>query len=549
MKEPSIILTLESVYPNQQSITPEVLIAPGLEEVYLMELVSINNQLRGQNHIYGDTTFKSQLEILRQYVSKYPSLYSELKRLIDPFLKESKDVVIFSRSTCLVGIEYVLCNRTVKELPENNFFNSLEQVRMFVQYCLSINSILTFEHKDIQPMAQKIGFKALIPTIAPLNIYFLPSYSILTFGFFARLLKRIEESANLGSSFTQYIRDSYGVPLSSFLGSMWKLIFGKILHGDERQKKLDPVYSPEEEFNNLFESLIGQSQSPDPMLLKNIRRFPFIKFKLQNGEPCYLLTDHTLLIERMGFQLLQDFQESYGDQKIKYEALKAEIGLQVERMVSDLLKVFYNKPFIEVRTLKECFYRWENQKVEAFDFYVRYSGNIIIGEVKTANLNASRFVSGTLNRFYDRGFDKFFDKRGIEQLARSIGRVEMILSDIDPNALSKNKLRIVPVIVTTDPTLQLPLILEQFQIRFKDLLDYNSKKIFVDNLQILSVEDCYRFFDLGQPTKPIHSFKILRKRGSKSSSNLPFYQVLDNLGYKKYSLYLRKQMERQNWFQ
>jgi hypothetical protein len=258
-----------------------------------------------------------------------------------------------------------------------------------------------------------------------------------------------------------------------------------------------------------------------------------------------LIADNSFLLEKAYSQFLNDFwfdwvkllKNANGKPKFNISDYRREFGYFFETyLFQTLTKCFENYKYSTLLMFDQLKVKGSNGEVEIADIYLRSGNKILLGQVKSGSIYDTEKFGGSVEDLYKNDRNAFFDNFGVNQIVKSLTRMNDFIQFIDPKFPKGHSIEVYPCIIVNDKAFQTALMPDIFTKRFNELLvDVTIKKMKLKPLTLIHISDCERLEDsLNKNPKAI--WKLLQYNHQNKIFIPPFYHTIDrNIKGRQYS--------------
>lgn len=516
-----LILGYKEVFKRDPPADRLSLVAHICKRNLITELAALNYRLKPKTSKYQDTSLSTQADELRYFCGGNDNLLRFYSKIASFYTKDKSNYpLIFTRQTCLFGIEEVLASNL--EVIDDFSMTSSGDWESLLKFIFAINTEIT--NIDEEGENEPVSFETLNPKLIPLNELSLDTdpFNIPFRGY--KLMEYLQNHHELSEHLTAYLDKTYGV---SFDYLVYETL-GMYLANKHEVSQFDFYYNVKPTAIKLFEILSQRLETSDIPKLLGIRKYPFYK----SSKYEFILIDNILLLEKLYSQFINDFWFDYikpiADWNIK--KYRAVIGYFFESYVREIINhSFSNTKHYVVRQFDELIINFKGNKIEVADLYIRYNSKIILGQVKSTSIYDNEKYGGNIDILYKNDRNKFFETFGVNQVVQSISILNETMSALDNKFPFNKSLQLFPIIIFNEKALQTPLMAEIFQNRFLELMkDFKSNKIQIHPLSLIHVGDLETIQDLLHEN-PNKIWEMIKYHYRHPKFMPPFYNSINRL--------------------
>lgn len=457
-------------------------------EALLFELTALNYRLKPKNEVHINDSLQFQIDEL-QYFTKTKELLFQYSKVAEKYTKSEKDYpLIFTRPSCLYGIEEILNLNFESNVP-NSAFGTVDHWESILKYLLAINEVITQIKEEDDENA--INFEILNPKFIPLNELFIEVDPVFTPYRGYWLLKYFQNHKDYSQALKNFFSKQYSVEPDEFILHILSIY----LSNDNENPQHNFFYYLNNVDDGFFSNLSLRIKNTETFKLLNIRKNPFIQLEPKK----FLLTDNTFLLEKSYFQFINDFWfdelKSFKDEKginiFNIHKYRSDFGYFFESYIGTILKnIFQNYKHSKLILFDDLKINTKFGEIEIADVYFRYNNKVLVGQVKSGNIYDTEKYGGDVINLYKNGREAFFKNFGVNQIVDSIKNIDEFILYVDQKYPKGHQLKFYPCIIVNDKALQTPLMADVFNKRFKELLpDIGINKLLIKPLSIIHVSD------------------------------------------------------------
>ncbi len=454
----------------------------------LFEIAGLNYRLKPINKLYFDNSLKTQLYELK-YFTKTKKLCLKYYNTYRKYIKNKNEfALIFNRPACLFAIEEILNSKEMQTI-ENFDMNKEEVWEAIINYLLAVNYFITENKTD--PFQKFKNLESLNPIIIPFNEQIVATDQLFIPYRGYWLINYLLNNSALKNEVVEYFKESYDIDPLHFVHHILSMYFGN----NRENSNYNFFYYLKDRSGFLFEKLSRQIENNETYKLLTIRKSPFIKVDKNS----YLLTDNSLLVEKVYSQFLNDFWfdkikkaiNDNGKLKFTFKYYRSIFGLFFEKYLSESLrKCFENFKYSKLLMFENLKVQTKRGEIEIADVYLRSKNKILLGQVKSNSIYDKEKFSASTEVLYKRNRNQFFSDFGVNQIFDSLTKMDEYIIDIDPGFPKGHSYTIYPCLIVNDKVFQTPLMSNAFNIRFQELLKgFNIKKVKVRPLTVIHISD------------------------------------------------------------
>ncbi|TKC08041.1 hypothetical protein FA048_12825 [Pedobacter polaris] len=501
------------------------LISKMSKDIIIGEIAALNYRLKPKKSKTIDINFSTQRRELFNFCGRDQNMFNDYGRALDN-VTGGKKSFIFTRQTCLFALEEIIQSNMsnvdgFRLSNENNW-------DLLLQYLLSVNDEIT-KIKD-NDENEPIDFETLNPKLIPISELLLYVDPFFTVHRGWELMDFLTRQSKTKGYILEYFKSTYNLTIKEFIHELHRMWIAN----NNKSADLDFYYTlrENEKYVAFFNKFSEKFETTDTFKLLNIRKNPFFKRDKNN----FMLLDISILLEKAYQQFINDFYFDFLRNKqlsngspFTMQDYKAIIGYFFEDYIEKNLRYSFNdhRNFV-LRTFDQLKIKIDKKLIECGDVYLRNHNRIMLAEVKSTSIYDKEKYSGNISELYKSNRAKFFKDFGIDQLVNNIKSFKRNFTDIDVNIIEHQTLRIWPVIIFNERSLQTPFMAHIFNKRFSELMNgYDDKSNYVYPLTLLHVSDLENMEHILK-SRPGKLFELLTYNFSQKYKIIPpFYNTLN----------------------
>jgi len=513
----------------------------------IMEIASLNFQIKPNRTLYQDTTLETQTKILKHFFLYDEVLLKKYAINYGRFIKSKHEFgLLITRSSCLFAMEEIVQS----SLPIIDEFNMSTGWEKLFAYLLAVNSEIT-KYKETSESLESDGGSVIpndsddIPLeivnakLLALNELALSIDPIYTPYRGYHLCKYFIEETELAMDLMDYFKSVFNVEWEQYFYEILGLYIANNVHGESNI--IHPItgvvidtsfhYTINKKDEFFFSAFAKVFPNSKIHTLISIKKYPLFHY----FDDKYILFDNQLIIDKSYNQLINDFwfdivkqlKDNKGLFLYTIDSYRSVIGMFFESYLKILfIDLLGNMKHKVLKQFEELKVRRNKDEIELADIYFRSGKRVFLAQAKTTSIYDNEKYSGELNILYKNSRDEFFTSFGLNQLVSSIENLESLVLQIDDKFPANRTYRIYPAILVNENVMQTPLMSEIFRKRFSELTTHlKSNKVTIFPLTLIHVSDIENMLDNVRGRDDLF-FELLDKARANKAFAPPFYKVL-----------------------
>lgn len=468
--------------------------------ILIFEIAGLNWRLKAFLDATPDTSKESQIrelnyfcggdqKVAQHYMDKVNALI-ESEMGIDAFGSPNPTPLIFNRPGCLLALEEIVSS---DRLGENSDFvwPSQEGRELILCYLIAINSeVVDFRNKEIYGIEAKLEDFSIQTLVV--NELFAPSSAVNGIHRICQFYLFASDDPQLGPYFDAYTT-TFGLAFGEFILALTHLF--EPVSGKDVNSRSKFIYAHDSTTHpavrKLMDKLSSRTIHPDRSMIEmlGLKQAPFW---WDSSRDCYILLDCTFFYQK-GYELfLNDFWFDFlkAQKVIPYPEYRSKLGRFFEEHCVSLLKkgtsFLKHPPFKGGDDLKV---KIGKNEVELADLYLRQNKRVLLGQVKSTGLRASKYA-GDVDGFFDKGKEAFIKDFGLMQLVESLKYLRDNGKLFDSAFPVGKRIEVFPVIVTNEVAISGLLMPRNFNGYFNQLLNPAEFPIFrIHPVTVIHIDD------------------------------------------------------------
>lgn len=483
----------------------------------ILLIAYINSQISPRISARFDYSIESQQKIFDYIFRIEPNniLKNNLRKKI------TSENLIFNRTSNLWAYTDII--NSDLHTGEKDDPVSSDMLMAFFQYYLCVNNATNVLNKDIDENEPRV--EVLNASLLASNEYYEHIDPINTFYRGNKLLTFLENHDEYGDAFKKYIFELTGKTVKEYL-----ILLMSIYFSDHSSTEFSFYYrlDVEEKAFEVF-SVRETPVSGNQMEALHLRKSPI--YKLNDRD--FVILDDKFLLEKSYNLIIWDFlfekllagviDANRGKIVKKY---RSQIGYFFEDYIKELIE--YSLPFLK-HPKPKLFDDLKVGGIEIGDIFIRQNKKILIGEVKSSNINSRSKYGESLSELYDHDRSKFFKTHGLDQLVTNLTRLCDQPSLYDVKLDFSKRHEIYPVIITNERTLTVGFTIEIFNREFNTRFNRaNYPCLDIKPLLIIHISDL-EFLQEYLKLKRINLFNFISDHQKKYAYQLKLSMALGAL--------------------
>lgn len=460
----------------------------------LFEISALNYRLKPNSKVQIDYSLETQVKELENFTMSR-ELLKKYSRIAEKYTKSKEDFpIIFNRQGCLFAIEEIINSDEIKDI-ENFEMARVEVWDAIFKYLLAVNFAITQIKEDEDD--QSASFESINPKLLSLNELLIETDPVFTFYCGYCLIDYFLKESEFSEEVKSYFQEYYGIEAHHFIYYLMSMYMAN----GNKDLETNFFYLVKDGEEDFFEKLSRRINNKETYKLISIRKSPFIKV----GKLKYLIADNSFLVEKAYSQFLNDFwfdrikeiKGKNGKPRFTFKFYRRRFGYFFEKYISEVLrKSFENYNYSKLLMFDELDIKTNKGNVEIADIYLRYGNKIILGQVKSGSIYDSEKFGGDVESLYKNDRSKFFENFGVDQLVKSLRRMDEYIYTLDPKFPKGRRYKVYPCIIVNDKSFQTPLMPDTFNNRFRELVSsFDIKKVILKPLTMIHINDLERLED------------------------------------------------------
>lgn len=483
----------------------------------ILLIAFINSHISPRISARFDYSTSTQHKIFDYILRIEPNV--SLKNALRKKIKD--DNLIFNRTSNLWAYTDIV-NSELQPGEKNDSVSS-EMLLAFFKYYLCVNNSTNELNSDIDESEPTV--ELLNASILASNEYYEHIDPINTFYRGNKLLTFLENHDEYGDAFKKYIFKLTGKTVKEYLVLLMSIYFSD--HADEEFGLYYRLETEEKAFETF--SLRDLPVSGNQLEALHVRKSPIYKLSDSN----FVILDDKFLLEKSYDLIIWEFLfegllvDKENDERARIiKKYRSQIGYFFEEYIRELIE--YSFPFLK-HPKPKLFDDLKVGGIEIGDIFIRQNKKILIGEVKSSNINSHSKYGESLSALYDNDRSKFFKTHGLDQLIANITRLCDNPTLYDEKLEFSKRYEIYPAIITNERTLIVGFTIEIFNREFNSRFDRTKyTNLDIKPLLILHISDL-EFLQEYFKLKKINLFNIIKENQKKYQFQLKLSMTLGEL--------------------
>lgn len=465
-----------------------------IPKIELIATISaINHTIKPPRSLDFDNSIKNQIRLIELiYMVHSNSLNKRycapyIDRLSEIFQREKGGTTLFTRVSCLYGLNEVIFTDKIKnETIKNYKFTTLDIENIFKFLLLCNEELLAYnDNYDSEMSSEKLGdnfFEAFMFKELPHQQYYYTQNPVNLLQRAISLFSYIKQ--RYSTELNEFLKDYHLKSPEEFIGIIGKFL---ISEGNLSQMQIFKIpHTKKDTIARLNKLSKRGSGKPNTGIKKfeflEIKKSPFYCYHGKN-ENIYILMDNVFFTEK-GYDLF--FWDFYFDQLnkngVSLKKWGGFVGYFFEEHIKKILNyAFQNHKDIVLKCTNELLINGD----EYADFYIRRKRQVIIGQAKRTFLPQVNYKEVySLKDYQNINKEEFYDRFGLSQLVKtSIKKFDKYAHLVD-SKLPNNKLFIYPVLLINEAIISQPITSFMFEKKFQELLKSEGIELDSNNIRI-----------------------------------------------------------------
>lgn len=541
-----VIIKYSRFYQRKIPKTPLKLIEHLPKAEIILTFAKINTLLQPQGYGNVDDSLETQFECLKAILlPDEKNKNSEYRRRFDQYkqyIKTFKDDRIFTRGTCLYGLNEILqSDNFLKELKTQYVFEERIGILNYLLVCneriLEFSSkepLLDFKKKNIN-FFEFFAFNQI-----PYNQYNIPVNNLAKLYKSSFFLKSLMQNDYTKELLENYFHTKYGL---DDVKEFFRIFMYSFLNIYDENLKIYHLQVPNDQKGviNILNGFCSDTpiRSDQELNHSDVKTLDFLSVKKtpiyswgsisSNNHTGFVVLDLAFLLEKMDSLLINDFWFDFLKKQSKWNRTDWGnfIGSKFfEPLVADIFyNALINQSDFELKMMDELKIKLPSKsEIEITDIYVRNKQKIALFEVKSNFIN---MVDGyksitTIEEFQALDIEKFYKIFGLKQMVQTIKKFhfyKQYLGDLELNL--NRKVHLYPIILVNEPILSCGLFNYPLRQKFESMLmeeniNMKSKEHLIWPLIIMNIEDLQEL-EQSLSDNETNIFKIFDSFHSKTS--------------------------------
>lgn len=494
-----VILGYEEVY-GQPAPTGRLALLEGIpRSILIFEIAGLNWRLKPIFNPTPDTSKDTQITELYHFCGRDPEVEKRyIDRVnelilsgigIDAYGRPNPTPLIFNRPGCLLALEEITTTDRLDENPD--FEGTPEQFELLLRYLIAVNSqVVDFQKKELSGIEAKLEDFSIQSLIV--NELSASSNPVNSLHRICQFCQFASGDPQLGPCFEAYTQ-SFGLTFGEFVGALMLLL--KPISRDQKEFDSGFLYGinggTPDGIVKLLKKFSTRSNTKNryPPELLSLKQAPFWWDKTHST---YMLLDCTFLYQKSYELFLNDFWFDFlkTQKVIRFDEYRSKFGKFFEELCTNLLRE--GTSFLRHPRLKggdDLKVKIGKNEVELADLYLRQNKKVLVGQVKSTGLRASKYA-GDVDGFFDKGKEAFIKDFGLMQLVESLKYLRDNGKLFDSAFPVGKRIEVFPVIVTNEVAISGLLMPRNFNGYFNQLLNPAEFPIFIIHpVTVIHIDD------------------------------------------------------------